>query len=426
MKILLVHYRFFMSGGPERYMFNLIEALKRCGHQVIPFSIRNASNLPSDFSDYFVDNIGGSDAVFVGDYPKTPRAYIDLIFREFYSIKVRKALERLIDDTRPDVCYLLAYKRALSPSVIDACKSRNVPVVNRISDYNMVCSAGSLYRGGSYCEECLNRRTACLAHGCVKGSRLYSTVRYLSGSLHAMLGMKDKIDAYVLTNDFMRGKMAAAGFENSKLHVIPTFFGENDETTMANKTNRAASTVKLLYIGNLDESKGIYDLISALAVAKGRGARLVLEVVGGLHASENNRAKKLVNDSGLADTVRFLPFVASGDVYRKYLESNVTVLPARWPENLPNTLIESVYFHRPVLVPSFGSFLSTTNDDVAFYYEWQSADSLADRLVELAANPSEVERKSENCERFYIENYSGEAHLKRLLTLFQEVMGAQK
>ena len=412
-----------MSGGPERYMFNLIDALNRRGHQVIPFSIKNSSNLPSGYSDYFVDNIGGGDAVFVGDYPKTPRAYVDLMSREFYSMKVRRSLERLIDDTRPDVCYLLAYKRALSPSVIDACKGRGVPVVNRISDYNMVCGAGSLYRDGAYCEECLSRRAACLAHRCIKGSRLYSAVRCLSGSLHDALGMRDKVDAYVLTNSFMKVKMSSAGFDDSRLHVIPTFFGETDETARADKANRVGPTLRLLYIGNLDESKGIYDLINAVAAAKERGARLGLEAVGGLRANENSRARRLVHDLELSENVKFTPFLTSGDVYPKYLSANVTVLPARWPENLPNTLIESVYFHRPVLVPSFGSFLSTTRDDVAFYYRYQSVEALADKLVELANMSDEIERKSGSCERFYRENYSEEAHLERLFQLFQEVAG---
>lgn len=120
MKILIVHYRYFISGGPERYLFNVKEALEEKGHQVIPFSIKNTQNEKSEYSDFFVDNIGKSDEVFVNKYPKTLRTYCDLVFREFYSFSVKKKLKRLIRETKPDVCYLLVYKRALSPSVIDA------------------------------------------------------------------------------------------------------------------------------------------------------------------------------------------------------------------------------------------------------------------------------------------------------------------
>lgn len=44
MKIILVNYRYFISGGPERYYFNIKEILERNGHVVIPFSVKNSRN----------------------------------------------------------------------------------------------------------------------------------------------------------------------------------------------------------------------------------------------------------------------------------------------------------------------------------------------------------------------------------------------
>ena len=37
MRILLVNYRYFISGGPEKYMFNIKTMLENQGHEVIPF-----------------------------------------------------------------------------------------------------------------------------------------------------------------------------------------------------------------------------------------------------------------------------------------------------------------------------------------------------------------------------------------------------
>ena len=39
MRILIVNYRYFISGGPEKYMFNIKKMLEDNGHEVIPFSI---------------------------------------------------------------------------------------------------------------------------------------------------------------------------------------------------------------------------------------------------------------------------------------------------------------------------------------------------------------------------------------------------
>ena len=41
MRILLVNYRYFISGGPEKYMFNIKKMLEDNGHEVIPFSIHS-------------------------------------------------------------------------------------------------------------------------------------------------------------------------------------------------------------------------------------------------------------------------------------------------------------------------------------------------------------------------------------------------
>ena len=76
MKILLVHYRFFVTGGPERYLFNTIKALKSRGHEIVPFSIKNSHNVENEYSQWFIENIGGSDEVFYTSYPKTLRSLV--------------------------------------------------------------------------------------------------------------------------------------------------------------------------------------------------------------------------------------------------------------------------------------------------------------------------------------------------------------
>lgn len=37
MKIILANYRYYVSGGPEIYMFNVKRLLEDAGHTVIPF-----------------------------------------------------------------------------------------------------------------------------------------------------------------------------------------------------------------------------------------------------------------------------------------------------------------------------------------------------------------------------------------------------
>lgn len=241
MKILIVHYRYFITGGPERYLFNIKSALEKRGCEIIPFSIKTSHNISSKYESYFAENIGHSDSVYMDNYPKNIKVYWDLIFREFYSFRVKKKLKKLIKDTRPDICYLLAYKRTLSPSVIDACAELNIPIVNRLSDYNSICGAAHLYRDGHVCDNCVKgSKKNCFTHRCMKGSTLFSLMRYLSILLHQKLHMDNKISNFICTNEFMRIQMHKDGYAANKLKLLPTFFMK--------RRKRFASEVRMSFL----------------------------------------------------------------------------------------------------------------------------------------------------------------------------------
>ena len=63
MRIILANYRYFISGGPERYMFNVADVLTTHGHDVVPFSIQYQRNQPTPYSRYFVQPLGGEGEV---------------------------------------------------------------------------------------------------------------------------------------------------------------------------------------------------------------------------------------------------------------------------------------------------------------------------------------------------------------------------
>jgi hypothetical protein len=53
MKIILSNYRYFISGGPEKYLFAIQSMLKDKGHKVLPFSVRSAHNEACEHQNRF-------------------------------------------------------------------------------------------------------------------------------------------------------------------------------------------------------------------------------------------------------------------------------------------------------------------------------------------------------------------------------------
>ena len=93
MRILLVNYRYFISGGPEKYMFNIKKMLEDNGHEVIPFSIHSNKNVETEYSKYFVEPIGSRDATYFEECKKTPKVIWQMLTRSIYSTEVEKAIK---------------------------------------------------------------------------------------------------------------------------------------------------------------------------------------------------------------------------------------------------------------------------------------------------------------------------------------------
>ena len=90
MKVLIINSRYFVSAGPEKYMFNLKEILEKNNHEVVAFSTKNSQNDKSEYSEFFVDPIGGDDKVYFNDYKKDFKTLFQIVGRQFYSFKINR------------------------------------------------------------------------------------------------------------------------------------------------------------------------------------------------------------------------------------------------------------------------------------------------------------------------------------------------
>ena len=99
MKILQINKFFFLKGGAERYFFELSGLLSSRGHKVIPFSMKNSANVPSQYEKYFVSyvSLDGSGSAL---------QRIRTAARIIYSFEARRKLEELVRDERPDIAHL--------------------------------------------------------------------------------------------------------------------------------------------------------------------------------------------------------------------------------------------------------------------------------------------------------------------------------
>ncbi|WP_162527217.1 glycosyltransferase family 4 protein [Sphingomonas solaris] len=424
-RVLIANYRYFISSGPERYLFNIKSMLEGRGHTVMPFSVRYGQNEPSEYARYFVSPLAGEDEVFFDQHRKTPATVAKTLSRLFYSREVEQAVTRMAEETRPDVAYVLYYLRKMSPSLLVGLKKQGLPIVARISDYGMFCGEHHMLRDGRPCTLCLDEGLQNeVRHACVKGSRAISALDVAATTFHRAKGYFDLIDRFVTTNPFMSEMMIRGGIDPARIVCIPTF---TDMARFHPDADGPASPPYMLYVGRLDEPKGVHVLIEAMAMLRDRfgGDLPELRIAGeghtrtyvdGLHA----QAARL----GLEGRVRFLGGVAGDDIPLLFRGALFSLMPALWYENLPNSVVESLSSGCPVVASDIGSLAVTITDGVdGLHHRPGDAAHLAAQAARLIADPALRRRLAAGARETAERNHSPDRHVSLLEGVFDEVIG---
>ena len=409
MKILLVNYRYFISGGPEKYMFNITEKLEKEGHEVIPFSVKSYKNKKTKYDKYFIDPIGSKKAVYYEDYKKTPKTIIQMISRSIYSFKAKRAIKKIIKDTNPDIVYILHFVNKLSPSIINGAKEMKKPVVVRLSDYFLLCPKFDFLYEGKVCEDCLEKGyKSCIKKRCVKNSFFASLIRVIAMKIHKLIKVYDNIDVIITPSKFLEEKLKLNGFKN-KIYNIPTFCNEKKSI---NNTGDYG-----LYFGRITEEKGVEYIIKAYEKLDDN---YKLKIMGDENTTEAEKLKNYIKKRNIKN-IEFIGFKTGNELEKIIKNSRFVLVPSIWYENLPNTVLEAFSYGKPVIATKIGSLTETIeNNKNGFLFKFGDIDGIVDSIKKLDDDKLVKEIGRNNLEEIK-KNYSVDTHYKKLISIFEEL-----
>ena len=417
MKICLVNYRYFVSSGPERYMFAVKARLEARGHEVVPFSVRYRQNEPSPWERYFVPPIAGDDQIMFRQHSWSASSVRRALERAFYSREVYDALSRELDEARPDVAYVLHYMRKLSPAVLTALHDHGVPIVVRFSDFAMVCPQQHLVRDGRVCELCVGRRPwPSVRYRCVQGSFGASAVNALAMEYARQKGFFDLIDAFVAPSDIMRQKMVEGGLPGAKIKPLATFVKPRPQRRCTLRERR------LCYVGRIDKTKGIDVLLDAVELLHREGvARDVEVVIAGDASTPTGEAIRARLRERPIPGVTLPGQLDEAAVIELFESSLASVVPSLWYENMPNSLLESLSCGTPVIASDLGSMHDIIHDTGAgLLFRVGDPAALAEVLKTALAEPC-AETMGERAEELVKERHDPDMHVDALIDLLESV-----
>jgi glycosyltransferase involved in cell wall biosynthesis len=408
MNVLIVNKYFFVRGGPERYMFSVIDLLERAGHKVVPLAVRFSRNEPSPYSGDFLSPPAYEDEERYPDFSLGIAGKLRLLARSIYSLQARRRVVRAVCREKIDVVYLLNICNYISPSVIDGARWAGARIVLRLSDFNFVCASYHFLRDNRMCTLCLESLRHALRYRCARGSLKLSLARVLAMQAHRLAGLYEKIDAFVAPSGFMAETLGRFGAPRERIHHVPSFV---DMVDYPRATDPGDS---VLYCGRLDPEKGVDVLLRAWSLLGAEAPPLRILGTGEAEAE----LKRLAAELGLAN-VRFEGFVGQAALRRAMQEARIVLVPSLWPENSPMAVYEAMACARPVIASDIHGLREQIESGVSgVLVPPGDAAALAQASRQLWHQPSRAVEMGLMARRRMERHFSSERHLEALLKVF--------
>lgn len=183
--------------------------------------------------------------------------------------------------------------------------------------------------------------------------------------------------------------------------------------------------IKLIYVGVLSKSKGIYFLLEALSELKKKGYHVSLTIVGKYDAKTHNNIKSKYNNLNL-NILGLIPF----DCLKKhYQESDIGVITSL-QEQASYVAIEMAMFGLPIVTTNVDGLDETfTNENTALKVNTKFSKvkgltvdvaMLADKIIDLIENKEKRIRIGKNARKLYKKKLSLNEMLDKTVEVYKK------
>jgi glycosyltransferase involved in cell wall biosynthesis len=347
MRVLLANKFFRPGAGAETAFFATRDLLLQAGHEVVDFGMASADNAPTPYASYFA-----AERAYDGSGLLTKR--VGDAVASIYSPSARKAIRRLVRDTRPDVAHLHNIYHQLTLSIVDELAAQGVPTVLTLHDYKIVCPSYTLFTEGARCRRCVDGHPFhVVPHRCIKGSMAASALGAVETAVARVRHSYERVNALISPSRFL-ADLAARRVPTERVHVLPNFLPVDELPEPLAAANRERI---VLYAGRLEEVKGVKPLVAAFREHDTGGARLVVAGDGPLRAAVKAAARRV-------DTIEYVGRLTLAEVDGRLCRATALVVPSIWEENCPMITLQARVAGTPVIAARGGGLPELVTDGV--------------------------------------------------------------
>jgi glycosyltransferase involved in cell wall biosynthesis len=329
-------------------------------------------------------------------------ARLALPIRPTWSAATRRRFRALLADRRPDVVHLHNPFPLLSPMVVRWAKDAGLPVVQSVHNVRHACLAGTWFRDGHDCRDCVGHRWSGpgVRHGCHTSGRSGAAALAVAQGVHR--GTWSLVDRYLAVSRSVTEALTAIGVDDERIEVRPNGVDDPGPTGTPGED--------VLYAGRLTQEKGVDLLLAAWDHGHPPGARLRIAGDGPLRPG--------LEDAARADpSIVVLGLLDRSGMQRELASAGVVLVPSRGPESCPTIVLEALAAGRAVVATDVGGLPELVSGEVGATTE-RTPEALAAGLAE--AWTDRVARGAAARAR-YLERYTSDRALDRLLAVYAEL-----
>ena len=450
MKIIQVHNYYQQAGGEDSVVEAELELLQANGHEVVTYYKRN--NDITTFSNKLL----------------AINQLLKASLSALWSHRTYREFRKILQTKQPDVVHCHNIFPVISPSIYWACAKENVPVVQTLHNYRLLCLNAFLFRqsnsvkcedlsfkkdpkpktseSGSICEKCLTKsfKWPGVKYGCYRDSKAGSLIVALMLFSHKLIGTwAKKVTAYIALTEFQKQKMIEGGIPSGKIFVKPNFIaggdgvksevlsvkkGESDPADLIFKTLKLKTDVPCaLFVGRLSPEKGCDVLIRAWARFQEKltanshepiaNQMPQLLIVG--DGPECESLELLAKSYKLIAKVHFLGRMPKMDVLPLMRNAQFLALSSRWYEGFPMTIVEAFSCGTAVISSNAGGVKEVIHQHKnGLKFKVDDVESLSDELIWAFSHPEEMEAMGRCAREDFEIMYSAEVNYSILNRIY--------
>ena len=306
-----------------------------------------------------------------------------------------------------DILHVQNFFPLWSPSVYYAAAKNQVPVIQTLHNYRLICVNSLLFRDQHVCEDCLGSLPwRGVVHGCYRGSRSASAAVAGMVAVHRLTGTWQKrIATYIAVSESAREKFIAGGLQAEKIVVKPNFIYPAPAIG-------AGGGGYALYVGRLSPEKGIATMLEAWQAACNA---VPLKVVG-----EGPLAELVVASGRAGVAVEYLGSRTLEEVLELMRRAEFLVFPSEWHETMGRTIMEAFAVGTPVVAARIGPPATmVVPGETGFLFTPGNAAELRERVEWCSSNLESLQRLRSNARRAFEGRYTGEVNAELLLSIYR-------